>query len=255
MMSVTITHPVDQTKIRSQTQRVRQGMTATARNTIRESGVRGLWVGLSGSLLRQATYGSARFGLYNELKDRDTRRGKKKTRMGLMKNGAIAGVVAGMVGAPAELVMVRMCSDGVKPPEKRMGYRNAIDGIYRIATEEGVSSLSRGLGATCLRSVLMNSVQLSCYDMIKEALLSTRYFSDTIPTHLLTATLGGTLSVTACARGRDQIPHTVEYATGRGRDGHSKDVPAEGRRRGSLPRLAARLAAHDPYHHANVYVL
>jgi dicarboxylate transporter 10 len=54
-----------------------------------------------------------------------------------------------------------MCADGVKKPEKRLGYRNAIDGLLRIAREEGLSSTFRGGGATMLRSVVMNATQLS----------------------------------------------------------------------------------------------
>ena len=42
MMAVCITHPVDQTKIRTQTQRVRLPMTTTVANTLRASGVFGL---------------------------------------------------------------------------------------------------------------------------------------------------------------------------------------------------------------------
>lgn len=101
MMSVCITHPIDQTKVRTQTQAVRQGMLATAAQTIRDSpaGVRGLWVGLSGSLLRQATYGATRFGVYNWLKSRDGVNADSVVTM--VTNGAIAGVAAGMVGGPA----------------------------------------------------------------------------------------------------------------------------------------------------------
>lgn len=106
MMSVCITHPIDQTKVRSQTQHPRRGMLATARNTVAASGVRGLWTGLTGSLLRQATYGAARFGIYAELKNRDAKKrgpgGEKGgSRWKLVQNGAISGVVAGVVGAPA----------------------------------------------------------------------------------------------------------------------------------------------------------
>ncbi|RSH90432.1 Mitochondrial dicarboxylate transporter [Saitozyma podzolica] len=192
MMSVIITHPIDQTKVRSQTQHPRRGMLETARNTLRSSGALGLWTGLSGSLLRQATYGAARFGIYGKLKERDIklRGGTEGSRWGLVKNGAIAGVFAGLVGAPA---------DGVKKPEKRLGYRNAIDGLLRIAREEGLSSTFRGGGATMLRSVVMNATQLSCYDIIKEQLLLSGHFTDSVPTHLLTAVIGGTIAVTACA--------------------------------------------------------
>jgi dicarboxylate transporter 10 len=114
MMAVCFTHPIDQTKVRSQTQRVRLGMLATARNTVQNFGVLGLWTGLSGSLLRSATYGATRFGVYNELKERDKRRGKQKTRLGLIKNGAIAGMLAGAAGAPAGecLLFLLRCSTG-----------------------------------------------------------------------------------------------------------------------------------------------
>jgi dicarboxylate transporter 10 len=108
MMAVCITHPIDQTKIRVQTQQVRQGMLAVAAQTIRDSpiGFRGLWVGLTGSLLRQASYGATRFGVYNYLKQRDVAGlGKEKSQghenLGLVINGALAGVVAGIAGGPA----------------------------------------------------------------------------------------------------------------------------------------------------------
>lgn len=103
MMAVVITHPIDQTKIRAQTQKVRLGMSATMRNTVSNEGFFGLWTGLSGSILRQATYGAARFGVYSKLKERDQRNavpGEKQSRWNLVKNGAIAGLVAGMVGGP-----------------------------------------------------------------------------------------------------------------------------------------------------------
>ena len=93
-MAVCITHPIDQTKIRSQTQKVRQNVWNTAKTSIQYGGVSGLWTGLSASLLRQCTYGAARFGIYAWLKE-------KTPRAPLWFNGAIAGVVAGIVGAPA----------------------------------------------------------------------------------------------------------------------------------------------------------
>ncbi|KAK8843934.1 hypothetical protein IAR55_006726 [Kwoniella newhampshirensis] len=202
MMAVCITHPIDQTKVRSQTQAVRRGMTATFLQTVRTSGALGLWTGLSGSLLRQATYGIARFSVYARLKEWDAAKqgkGKRGSRWNLVKNGAIAGACAGIVGGPGELVMVRMCADGVKPPDQRVRYPSALHGVYRIVKEEGASRLFRGAGVTCLRSVMMNAAQLSCYDIIKEALLGTGYFTDTIPTHLLTSVMGGTIAVTLVA--------------------------------------------------------
>lgn len=105
MLAVVITHPIDQTKIRAQTQAVKANMLTTMRNTIQAGGIRELWVGLSGSLLRQGTYGSVRFGIYGELNARGAKRrrergGKEAGALELVKNGAIAGVFAGVAGVP-----------------------------------------------------------------------------------------------------------------------------------------------------------
>lgn len=170
MAAVMFTHPIDQTKIRSQLQRSRTSMLETARRTVRTSSVLGLWEGLTGSLLRQATYGAARFGIYAELKERDRRKGRKGS---LVLNGAIAGLVSGIVGAPAgksikpgmsdkkELVMVRMCADVSLPVEQRSQYRNAFHGLYRIAKEDGLARCFHGIQLTTARSIVMNSTQLS----------------------------------------------------------------------------------------------
>jgi dicarboxylate transporter 10 len=62
-----------------------------------------------------------------------------------------------------ELVMVRLCADGLKPEGERLHYRNAIHGLWRIARDEGFTRLGRGMGATVTRSVVMNATQLSWY--------------------------------------------------------------------------------------------
>lgn len=114
IIASTITHPADQTKIRTQTQRTGQGMFATLSATVQRDGLRGLWTGVSGSWARQATYGAARFGIYRKLNERSlaaaaaragagagvTRGAEKLPRWVLVQNGAIAGVFAGVVGAP-----------------------------------------------------------------------------------------------------------------------------------------------------------
>lgn len=60
-----------------------------------------------------------------------------------------------------ELVLVRLAGDGVKPPEKRLNYKNAFDGLYRIYKENGIKGMFRGLLPTTARSVILNSSQLS----------------------------------------------------------------------------------------------
>jgi dicarboxylate transporter 10 len=52
----------------------------------------------------------------------------------------------------------------------------------------------------------------SSYDLIKRRLLRTGYFADSIPLHLLTATLGGTISITICTP-VDVIKSRVQAST------------------------------------------
>lgn len=45
-----------------------------------------------------------------------------------------------------DILLVRMTSDSVKPPEQRYGYSNAFHGLVCVLREEGVRGLFRGLG-------------------------------------------------------------------------------------------------------------
>ncbi len=54
---------------------------------------------------------------------------------------------AGVVGNPADVVNVRMQNDGKLPLSERRNYQHALDGMIRIARQEGPSSLFRGLSA------------------------------------------------------------------------------------------------------------
>lgn len=47
-----------------------------------------------------------------------------------------AGGIAGRVGNPTEVVLVRMCADGAKLTAQRFGYTNAIQGLMRVWREE-----------------------------------------------------------------------------------------------------------------------
>ena len=51
-----------------------------------------------------------------------------------------SGAAGGVVGAPADMVNVRMQND-IKLPkdsEQRRNYKNAIDGLIRVVREEGI---------------------------------------------------------------------------------------------------------------------
>lgn len=51
---------------------------------------------------------------------------------------------------------MRMCADGVKAPTQRYRYPNAIQGLIRIGSEEGIKTFTKGLGPNVVRSILMS---------------------------------------------------------------------------------------------------
>lgn len=61
-----------------------------------------------------------------------------------------------MIGNPTEVILVRMCADGVKPIAERYGYSNAFSGLVRVGKDEGLQAFTRGLGPNVVRSVLMS---------------------------------------------------------------------------------------------------
>jgi dicarboxylate transporter 10 len=122
------------------------------------AGIPSLWTGLSASILRQGTYSTARFGFHTYFSDKLLNyTGAKK--LSVTQNIACAGVaggVAGLVGNPAEVILVRMCADGAKAPAQQFQYSNAIDALARVYRDEGMGAFWKGLTPNIARSVLMS---------------------------------------------------------------------------------------------------
>lgn len=68
------------------------------------AGIHSLWSGLSASILRQTTYSTARFALYDILaRQIEQRTGGKLSATGTVACAGVAGGLAGMVGNPTEV--------------------------------------------------------------------------------------------------------------------------------------------------------
>lgn len=66
-IAASITHPLDLTKVRLQASGDK-GMIQSLRKTVRTAGPRGLFDGISGTLMRQMSYSLCRFWAYDESK-------------------------------------------------------------------------------------------------------------------------------------------------------------------------------------------
>uniref|UniRef100_A0A336M4C8 CSON000859 protein n=1 Tax=Culicoides sonorensis TaxID=179676 RepID=A0A336M4C8_CULSO len=188
------THPLDLLKVTLQTQQ--EGKLSILQLTgkvIRQQGVLALYNGLSASLLRQLTYSTTRFGIYEVGKQAmgpDSGFAQK-----VFLAGA-AGCAGGFVGTPADMVNVRMQNDIKLPMEQRRNYKNAIDGLFRVYREEGARKLFAGGSTASSRAVFMTIGQLSFYDLVKAQLLATGKFKDNLTTHLLASSTAGAIATT-----------------------------------------------------------
>ncbi|KAL9542233.1 hypothetical protein MBANPS3_008719 [Mucor bainieri] len=201
-VAAVVVHPFDLTKVRLQNTKgsMNHGMFSTMVKIAQTEGFFKLYAGLSASILRQATYSTVRFGVYEKLKDYIQSTTQQKANVGqLLICSSVAGALGGACGNPGDVINVRMQNDGQLPPQQRRNYKHAIDGIIRISKEEGTTALFRGLGPNINRAILMTSSQCVSYDMFKGILLNHTPMQDGIGLHLTSSILAGLVATTVCS--------------------------------------------------------
>ncbi|CRK33834.1 hypothetical protein BN1708_019316, partial [Verticillium longisporum] len=75
-----------------------------------------------------------------------------------------------MLGNPADLALIRMQSDGLKPLAERKNYKSVIDALSSIAKSEGVTALWSGAAPTVVRAMALNFGQLAFFSEAKSQL-------------------------------------------------------------------------------------
>ncbi|XP_017070730.1 mitochondrial 2-oxoglutarate/malate carrier protein [Drosophila eugracilis] len=159
----------------------------------KNEGVLSLYNGLSAGLMKQATYTTARMGVYQmELDWYRMNYENDPSLVASMTMGIVAGAFGAMFGNPAEVALVRMMSDNRLMPEDRRNYKNVGDAFVKIVKDEGVVALWRGCLPTVGRAMVVNMVQLASYSLMKNHLRG--YIDEGIPLHLSAAMMSGLLS-------------------------------------------------------------
>ncbi|KAI8366225.1 mitochondrial carrier domain-containing protein [Blakeslea trispora] len=199
-VAAVVVHPFDLTKVRLQNTKgsAKLSMFSTMVKIAQNEGFFNLYAGLSASILRQATYSTVRFGVYEKLKDK-VQAQKKAGVMELLLCSSVAGALGGACGNPGDVINVRMQNDGQLPPQQRRNYKHALDGVFRISKEEGTAALFRGLGPNVNRAILMTSAQCVSYDIFKHLILSYTSLQDGVPVHLTSSVLAGLVATTVCS--------------------------------------------------------
>ena len=180
MTATTVIQPIDMVKVRLQLAGEgaktgpRPSPIQITRDIISSGKFLDLYTGLSAGLLRQAVYTTARLGFFDTFMDRFKRSAAKKGKPIGFQERAISGLTAGglaaMVGNPADLALIRMQSDGLKPPAQRAHYKGVIDALGRIAKAEGMGALWAGAYPTVVRAMALNFGQLAFFSEAKTQL-------------------------------------------------------------------------------------
>ncbi|KAK3703929.1 putative mitochondrial 2-oxoglutarate/malate carrier protein [Vermiconidia calcicola] len=180
MVATTCIQPVDVVKVRLQL--AGEGSKSTlaaspisvARNIVAQGRVTDLWAGLSAGYLRQLSYGMLRLGFFDTfVTSLETNASKNGRSIGFGERAAAslsAGGLAAGIANPAEVALIRMQSDGMKPKEQRANYRSVVDALSRIARNEGLKGLWSGSYPTIIRAMATNFGQLAFFSQSKSLL-------------------------------------------------------------------------------------
>lgn len=177
MTATSVVQPIDTVKVRIQILGEASAKTGVKANTnplsvgrkiLADEGLGSLYKGLSAGLLRQATYTTARLGIYSYLFEKVKREQGSVNFTNKFLISVAAGFFGALVGNPCDLVLVRFQSDATLPAAERRNYRGLGDAFARIVKDEGFFSLWKGSVPTIMRALALNIVMLTSNDEIKE---------------------------------------------------------------------------------------
>ncbi|XP_037720414.1 mitochondrial 2-oxoglutarate/malate carrier protein [Drosophila subpulchrella] len=201
MLATCIVQPMDLLKTRMQisgTLGIREYKSSyeVLSKVLKNEGVLSLYNGLSAGLMRQATYTTARMGVYQmELDWYRKNYENDPSVVATMTMGIAAGAFGAFFGNPADVALIRMMSDNRLMPEDRRNYKNVGDAFVKIVKDEGVMALWRGCLPTVGRAMVINMVQLGSYSLMKDQFRG--YLNEGIPLHLSAAMMSGLLTTLA----------------------------------------------------------
>jgi len=171
MIATCCIQPIDIVKVRIQLGASGSPL-GIASGIIKQEGFFTLYKGLSAGLLRQATYTTARLGLFRIITDKAKKMNEGKPLPLYQKAlcGLTAGGLGSLVGSPSDLALIRMQADGTLPVEQRRNYRNVFHSLSSIVKEDGMGGLFVGAGPTVVRAMSLNMGMLASNDQAKEQL-------------------------------------------------------------------------------------
>lgn len=198
------TFPLDTTKTRLQVQGQRmdelcrssryRGMTHALFRISQEEGVRALYRGIAPALLRQASYGTVKIGLYHYIKRTLRSNPREETIATNVVAGVLSGAISSAVANPTDVLKVRMQSGTIVSYSSR---KSCLRHFHQIYQEEGLRGLYRGVGPTTQRATVLAGVLLPAYDFFKKGILDHHLLGDNATTHFISSFMASLLGTAA----------------------------------------------------------
>uniref|UniRef100_A0A8C9FZQ3 Solute carrier family 25 member 14 n=1 Tax=Pavo cristatus TaxID=9049 RepID=A0A8C9FZQ3_PAVCR len=145
----------------------------------REEGGRALYSGIAPALLRQASYGTIKIGIYQSLKRLFVERLEDETLLINVICGVVSGVISSALANPTDVLKIRMQAQG------SLFQGGMIGSFIDIYQQEGTRGLWRGVVPTAQRAAIVVGVELPVYDITKKHLILSGLMGDTIFTHFV----------------------------------------------------------------------
>lgn len=179
-----ILSPVELVKIRLQLQMIgdngrqhgRLGPVSMAKEIKKKEGIRGLYRGLSITVLRDAPAHGVYFWTYEYAREQlhpGCRKTGQESLGTMLIAGGLAGVASWICCYPLDVVKSRLQAQskpraGQLPPK----YLGIVDCIRKSVEEEGVAVLFRGLGTAVTRAFVVNGAIFSAYELALRSLFN-----------------------------------------------------------------------------------
>jgi len=175
MFATVCIQPIDMVKVRIQLlagSAEAAGPVTIASNMLKTEGLSAFYTGLTAGLTRQVIYTGARLGLFDSFTASLKQPGKS---LSFAENSACAlsaGGLAAIIGNPADLALIRMQADSMKPVAERAGYSNVFTAMALIVKHDGPLGLMAGWLPTSTRAMALNFGMLAFNASSKDLLKS-----------------------------------------------------------------------------------
>jgi solute carrier family 25 oxoglutarate transporter 11 len=173
MFATSCIQPIDMVKVRIQLlagTAEAAGPVTIAGNMLKTEGISAFYTGLTAGLTRQVVYTGARLGLFDQFTAMVKTPGKSLSFVENAGCALSAGGLAALLGNPADLALIRMQADSMKPAAERAGYTNVFTTMGKIVAADGAGGLMAGAGPTATRAMALNFGMLAFNASAKDKL-------------------------------------------------------------------------------------